>query len=108
MKVMLDPSIVAASTHGAALFGHGASADPDLTDASSHGAFTAVVRLVLPRPSSDYFSRGRGWYVPGSVRKAMERRFQPLMAMIPNVSLTTSSSLNCARTASYSSSDACV
>ena len=38
----------------------------------------------------------------------MERRFQPLMAMTAIVSLINSSSPNCARAASYSSSDACV
>ena len=53
-----------------------------------------------------YSAFPRGWYFPASVRKAMARRFQPLMAMTAIVSLTNSSSLNSARAASYSSSDA--
>jgi hypothetical protein len=56
MKVMLDPNMVAASTHGAAAFEHGGSAAPARIAASSHGALTIVVkpRLLRVIASFDY------------------------------------------------------
>src|SRR5438270_10516921 len=50
INVMLDPKTVAASTHGAARLGHGASAAPARITASSHGALKAVVNRILSRP----------------------------------------------------------
>src|SRR5438270_5069047 len=50
MNVMLDPKTVAASTHGAARLGPGASAAPARITASSHGALKTVVNRILSRP----------------------------------------------------------
>jgi hypothetical protein len=48
MNVMLDPRMVAASTHGAARFEQSVSAEPARITASSHGALAMVVKLFLP------------------------------------------------------------